>query len=320
VAGPETPEISIVVPSHSRRLRLRWLLNALEEQTLDRGRWEVIVATTNDELAQVVREHPVGARHVRPHASSPAAQRNAGWRAARAPLVLFTDDDCRPQPEWAERMLRAAAEHPGAIVQGETRADPIEWAVGSSPHSRTLDIIPPGPYAQTCNILYPRAVLERCDGFDEAFPGPAGEDSDLAERAKALGAPYAGAPGALVYHAVEGNALPAAIRQTRKWVDVPYLVKRHPHLRRDHGYPLRIFWRATHFRLALALLGLALARRFPPLVLLVLPYAGFSVTRGGRSKRALFVGAVELPGQAVVDAAEMLTLAQGSVKHRTLVL
>ena len=34
-----TPEIAVVVPSHDRPLRLRWLLNALEEQTLDRSRW-----------------------------------------------------------------------------------------------------------------------------------------------------------------------------------------------------------------------------------------------------------------------------------------
>ncbi|MDX6659127.1 MAG: hypothetical protein QOH62_3920, partial [Solirubrobacteraceae bacterium] len=38
------PLISVVVPSHDRPLRLRWLLNALDEQTLAREQWEVIVA------------------------------------------------------------------------------------------------------------------------------------------------------------------------------------------------------------------------------------------------------------------------------------
>jgi GT2 family glycosyltransferase len=315
------PEISVVVPSHDRRLRLRWLLNALEDQTLARERWELIVATTNDELAEIVREHPVGARHVRPHASSPAAQRNAGWRAARAPLILFTDDDCRPDPNWVERMLGAAGRHPGAIVQGATRADPHEWSVGSSPHARTLNVSPPGRFAQTCNILYPRDVLERCEGFDERFPGPAGEDLDLAERAKASGVGYEGEPDALVYHAVEAYALPQAIRLARKWGAIPYLVKRHPHLRRAHSYPLGIFWRPTHFRLVLALFGAAFAlagRR--PAALLVLPYVWFKVTRRGTRKRALAVGAIELPGQALVDAAEVAVLARGSVEHRTLVL
>lgn len=312
------PEISVVVPSHTRRLRLRWLLNAMQEQTLARSRWELIVATTNDEIAAIVREHPVGARHVLPHASGPAAQRNAGWRAAAAPLILFTDDDCRPDAHWAERMLAAAQANPGAIVQGATRADPYEWGVGSSPHARTLEVVPPGPFAQTCNILYPRAVLERLDGFDEGFPGPAGEDLDLALRAWALGTPYAGEREALVFHAVEGNALPAAVRQAAKWGPIAYLVKRHPQLRRDHRYPLGIFWRQTHFRLVLALAGLATRR--PLFALLVLPYLVTTATRRGTTRREVLAGVLELPGRAVVDAAEIVALARASAEHRTLLL
>ncbi len=314
------PELSIVVPSHRRRIRLRWLLNALEDQTLARERFEVIVATTNDELAAIVTEHPLGARHVRPHASSPSAQRNAGWRAARSPLILFTDDDCRPDPAWAERMLAAAAEHPGAIVQGATGSDPLEWAVLSSPHARTLRVRPPGPFAQTCNILYPRELLERAGGFDEGFPGPAGEDLDLALRARALGADYVGAPEARVWHAVEGNALPGAVRIAWKWADIPYLVKRHPELRREHRYPLRIFWRTRHFQFALAACGVALARRSRVFALLAGPYLHRLATRRGTKRRDVAASVVEIPSHALVDAVEVGALAWGSVKHRTLVL
>src|SRR2546421_2918739 len=38
------PELSVAVATHERPLRLRWLLNALDEQTLDRSLWEVVVA------------------------------------------------------------------------------------------------------------------------------------------------------------------------------------------------------------------------------------------------------------------------------------
>ena len=38
-------DVSVVVPSHERPLRLRWLLNALEEQTLPE-RWELLVVDT----------------------------------------------------------------------------------------------------------------------------------------------------------------------------------------------------------------------------------------------------------------------------------
>jgi GT2 family glycosyltransferase len=322
VAPVAAPEISVVVPSHSRRLRLLWLLNAMESQTLARDRWELIVATTNEDLAEMVRGHPVGARHVLPHASGPAAQRNAGWRAAQAPLILFTDDDCRPDEHWVERMLAAARAHPGQIVQGATRPDPFEWAVGSSPHARTLNVIPPGPFAQTCNILYPRDVLDRCGGFDEAFPGAAGEDLDLALRARALGVGYAGAPGALVFHAVEAHTLLQAVRMASKWGPIAYLVKQHPELRREHRYPLGVFWRRTHFHLVIAVAGalLALAARRPLFALLVLPYLVTTASRRGTTKRELVAGLLELPGRSVVDAAELIALARASAEHRTLVL
>src|SRR3954463_4274307 len=102
------PEISVVVPSHERPLRLRWLLNALEEQTLDRDRWELVVVhdSRGDETERLLDEHPLHAagvlRHRRLEAGtgSPSRQRNVGWRMARAPLIAFTDDDCRPEPEW----------------------------------------------------------------------------------------------------------------------------------------------------------------------------------------------------------------------------
>ena len=54
-----------------------------------------------------------------------------------------------------------------------------------APHVRTLHIEPVGPIAQTCNILYPRDLLERLDGFDER--AITGEDVGLSMRVNATG-------------------------------------------------------------------------------------------------------------------------------------
>jgi GT2 family glycosyltransferase len=323
-----TPEISVVVPSHNRRLRLRWLLNALEEQTLGRERFEVVVVHDYDDAdtRDLFDRHPLAEagvlRHERiePGTGAPARQRNIGWRAARAPLILFTDDDCRVDERWVETMLEAAQRHPGAIVQGRTRPDPFEELVTAAPHYRTLHVeAPPGPFAQTCNILYPRAVLEAVDGFDEGFPSPAGEDLDLAIRARAAtGAPYVGEPGALVYHAVESYSLKDYLRMNVKWRDVAFVVKRHPQVR--DLFPLRIFWRETHLRLTLALLGLALSRRHKLAALLATPYLKYALDRRGRHPAGRLVAAIELPGRTIVDAAEIATLVWGSARYRTLVL
>jgi GT2 family glycosyltransferase len=321
------PRISVVIPSHNRRLRLRWLLNALEDQTLPSDRWEVIVVHDYDDrdARDTLDRHPLAAAGLLRHVAiergtgSAARQRNLGWREARAPLIAFTDDDCRPDPDWLEQLIAASERNPGAIVQGMTRSDPLETDVYASPHYRTVqEFDPPGPFAQTCNILYPRAVLEAIGGFDETMASPAGEDLDLHIRARATGAGYVGARDALVYHCVEGYTLLGALRLARKWEEVVYLAKRHPEVRQT--FPLGIFWRATHLRLLLAVLGVTMARRWPLLLVLALPYVNNALRQRGTHLRARLVTAAELPGRVVVDSAEVAVLVRGSVRQRTLVL
>jgi GT2 family glycosyltransferase len=317
--------VSVVVPSHARRLRLRWLLNALEEQTLEPERFEVIVVHDyQGDDAALLDTHPLArAGRMRQVAIEPgtgraSAQRNLGWRAAGAPLVAFIDDDCRPEPTWLAQLLEVAGSQAGAIVQGATRPDPFERALRASPHYRTLTVVPPHDYAQTCNIAYPRELLERLDGFDEAFPAPAGEDTDLAQRALAGGARLVGAPDALVYHAVESYTLPATIRLNWKWHHLAYVIKRHPRLR-EHFWQ-RVFWRRRHRDVLLLVAGVVGAPWFLPSLVLAAPYTYRRVTRRGRHMRALVIGVVELPGGLVVDVAEVATMCWGSVRYRTLVL
>ena len=317
--------MSVVVPSHGRRLRLRWLLNALEEQTLQES-FEVIVAHDYEgEDERLLETHPLAeSGRLRPlkigPGTGPASKRNMGWRAARAPLVAFIDDDCRPDPAWLEKIVAAAAASPGDIVQGRVRPDPYEVKLHANPHSRTVVVTPPHDFAQTANIAYPKALLERVDGFDEGLPTPAGEDTDLAQRARATGAELVGAGDALVFHAVEAFSLRDALKLALRWQHLGFVVKRHPELRKHlkHG----IFWRRTHRDMLLLLLGVGLAMglRFSPALLLAGPWIYRRLTRRGKSKRAVVAGVVELPGGFVVDAVEVASMCMGSVRYRTLIL
>jgi glycosyltransferase involved in cell wall biosynthesis len=313
-----------VVASHGRHLRLRWLLNALEEQTLAHDRWEVVVVHDYDRATaqRVLDRHPLRdaglLRHlaIAPGAGSPARQRNLGWRLARGELIAFTDDDCRPEPDWLERLLDAAAGRPGTVVQGATRPDPFEHDVLAAPHVRTLFIEPVGPFAQACNILYPRALLERLGGFDER--AISGEDVGLALRARAAGIEICGAPGALVNHAIESHTLPGILRENLKWRHLAYLAKRHPEIRRE--LTLGVFWDPDHLWITAACVGIIGARRSLPLLVLAGPYVARASRRRGLGPRARALALAELPGQAVRQLAEVLGLAAGSVRHRTLLL
>ncbi|HEU4657671.1 MAG TPA: glycosyltransferase [Capillimicrobium sp.] len=316
------PEVTVCVPSHERPLRLRWLLNALEEQTLPAAAFEVVVVhDSGDDTERLIATHPLAVsgrlRHVRLERGTGTAsrQRNVAWRVARTPLVAFTDDDCRPAPDWLERLVARARTAPGAFVQGRTLPDPYESdALAVTPNVRTLHVEPPTPYVPTCNVLYPRALLERVGGFLEAPDLASGEDTDLALRCLEDGATHVAAPDALVYHAVVAATLRGRVKAAGRWSDLAYIARRHPQMRRHLA--LGVFWRRSHAELLLALGGAALAPRHRAAAALALPYLAHLHRAGGGWRGVVRHG----PGRAAVDLAEVVALARGSARHRTVML
>ncbi len=315
------PEIAVVVPSHNRPLRLRWLLNALAEQTLAAERFEVLVGhdSSDGETEMLLRTHPLAhagvLRHVTlpPDTAPPGRNRNAALRLTRAPVVAFTDDDCRPPPGWLEAALAAAREHPGAVIQGMTLPDPDEWRVKEhAPHFHTQHVIPPQPWAQACNIVYPRELIDAAGGFPEDMF--VGEDTALAERARAAGAPLVGDRSLLTYHAVEEATLGAELRRAGRWSGLPLLLRRHPRLYGE--FPLWLFFKRSHVWLPVFALGWVNLRRSRSALVLMVPYLVHRTPAHGTEPRGRLRSLLELPGRIAIDCAEMAAMVRGSLRHR----
>jgi GT2 family glycosyltransferase len=194
-----SPALSVVIPTLGRRpVELSRALERLAGQ--DEGDFEVVLGldadadAAADVAALAAQAHALAVevrRAARPGAS---AARNAGWRAARAPCVLFLDDDILASPRLvAEHLAGHAAEPGGAVaVLGH-----VAWAreLRPTPLMRWLDrgvqfqypFLRDGEDAgwgnlYTANASLPRAALERVGGFDEdAFPFGY-EDLDLGRR------------------------------------------------------------------------------------------------------------------------------------------
>jgi GT2 family glycosyltransferase len=320
-------EISVVVPSHDRPQRLRSLLDALAAQSLPSGRWEAVVVSDDGPgpTEDVLRAHALAAagvlRHrlLAPGTGSAARMRNVGWRTARGRLIAFTDDDCRPHPDWLKRLLAVAAQGPDAIVQGRTRPDPAEAAILAGPaRASTRDVKPPTPFGETCNIAYPRALLEALDGFHEGFALPFGEDMDLLLRARRAGAALRAAPDAVVDHAVVRQTLGQRLRWSARLEQMPLVAARNPEARFCTGEPFRSFLVSQHAWLLLGAGGLALAPRRRAAALLALPWLRHAARRR-RARAARGATRLRVLGEAAVtDAVDLFHLARGSARHRAL--
>lgn len=116
-----TPRISVLVATYERPDLLRACLTSLAKQTLDRSEYEVVVvddgsrgADAVEVAAEVAEELQVTAVRIE-HAGRSAAK-NLCVLLARAPVVLFFDDDDRAAPDLLERHLQAHERRPAETV------------------------------------------------------------------------------------------------------------------------------------------------------------------------------------------------------------
>jgi GT2 family glycosyltransferase len=309
-----TPDVAVVIPTRNRETRLAFALEALAAQTLPTNRFEVVVVRAPDSSGPLTPAPPgLRVTFLRSDVAGPAAQRNFGWRSASAPLIAFTDDDCRPAPDWLEK-LHSAQAGPETLLQGRTEPDPQEehlyWGL-----ARSWRITEENGWFATCNMAYPRTLLEQLDGFDERFPAAWGEDTDLGLRAMELGARQIYVNEALTWHAVLPRSLPAALREARRRDATVVVVARHPK-HREELY-LGHFAHPRHLRLLGALAGLALSRRWrAALVVGAAPYVLGNVDRDHLTARGLVRQALHLPARAALDLVELVVIARAALRER----
>ncbi|WP_245253864.1 glycosyltransferase family 2 protein [Paraburkholderia sp. LEh10] len=242
-------DISVVVPTYRRPVLLETCLNALAAQDFDATRYEIIVCDDGpddatraavDRFAQRASERGLVVRYVPVIATQgPAGARNAGWRAARSPLVAFTDDDTIPDPHW----LTAGA---AALAKGaDAAAGTITVPLPDAPTDYELDAsgLSRAEFA-TASAFVRRSRLAAMGGFDERFTSAWREDSDLQFAMLKAGGRIVRADDAIVVHPVRPARWGASLSQQRKSQFEALLYRKHPVMYRQRinpGTPLRYY-------------------------------------------------------------------------------
>jgi glycosyltransferase involved in cell wall biosynthesis len=197
--------ISVVVPTRDRPLALHRCLDALAAQTVA-DRLEVIVvddgSLAEDEVASIVARHQL-ARLIRRRSGGPAAARNAGALEAKGAFLCFTDDDCEPQRDWAEFLVRRLQGGADAAA-GTTlsRGGVLAAASEITAHAPAAAQPPDGSdlaFAPSNNLACTKGAFEATP-FDESYPDAAAEDREWCARLTAAGYVLHAEPKARIIH------------------------------------------------------------------------------------------------------------------------
>lgn len=204
---------SVVVPVYNGATVIESCLDSLARQTVALDAYEIIVVDdgSTDRTAQTTaswaKAHPeVALRLVRQAHAGPAAARNVGARAAEAPLLLFTDADCRAIPGWIEALLRGfdAPERPAGLM-GTYLSDQTALAARFAQvefedryrrmvRTQSIDVV------ATYSAAFRRDVFLAEGGFDPSFPKANNEDVEFSYRLSEAGHRMHFVPEAQVYH------------------------------------------------------------------------------------------------------------------------
>lgn len=114
-------EISVVIATRNRSSSLSRLINELSAQ-VDAPPFEVIVGDngSSDDTPKVVKNarNRLQIHYVREERPGKSRALNAALRIAQGKLIVFTDDDVVPQPDWLSQLYSASQRYPDVNIFG----------------------------------------------------------------------------------------------------------------------------------------------------------------------------------------------------------
>jgi GT2 family glycosyltransferase len=197
---------TIVIASYNRLAHLRDCLACLSR--LDYPSFRVIVVDDGSPvpLAPLAEAFGDFVEVIRQDNKGPAAARNLGVEASSTDFVAFTDDDCRPEPDWLTHLERAYRAAPDALIGGR-----VVNGLPDNPFSAASQAITDFLYRwyaerddrmrffTTNNMAFSRRSFLKLGMLDPHFDF-ASEDRDLGLRWRAAGRPLVFCGEAVVKH------------------------------------------------------------------------------------------------------------------------
>ncbi|MDL1872096.1 glycosyltransferase [Deltaproteobacteria bacterium PRO3] len=177
---------AVLVPLFNAENRIAGLLESLLAQTRLPDEIILVDDGSSDSSGVVVagfaKRYPIIKYDYRANGGA-ASARNAAWRMTTADICVFTDDDCLPERNWLEEMLKPFADPGIGGVGGiyKTLRPDIRLAkfIGLELEYKYGLIEERVDCHPTASLAVRRRLLEALGGFNEKFGNPCADDWDL---------------------------------------------------------------------------------------------------------------------------------------------
>jgi GT2 family glycosyltransferase len=197
--------VSIIIPTFNGGSRIGNCLDSLLKQTAGRDAEILVVNDGSTDNTESVVGRYSGVRLINQANRGPAAARNRGAEEAKGTIILFTDDDCVPMPDWFCAMLEPFSnpEVIGAKGIYRTRQRSLAARLVQLEYEDRYRLMAGRPFidfVDTYSAAFRRDRFLEMNGYDTRFRVAGAEDADLSYRMSARGWTMKFVPAAVVSH------------------------------------------------------------------------------------------------------------------------
>lgn len=233
VIAPHSVSVCIAICTRNRAADLARMLPCLEHLSYPPELLRICIVdnASTDHTQQIAKawcEHRTDSKCLFESRAGLPFARNRAWQETDAELVVYIDDDARPETGWLEELVKAYLYEKGTdtapciAVGGRVKLHLLEGVAATKkwlgddmlgwlsnldygPDHFVLD--KPRMNLVGANFAVPRQTLERIGGFDENSHGTYGDERGVERKIRAAGGKLVYAGGALVHHQISSQRL-----------------------------------------------------------------------------------------------------------------
>lgn len=198
-------KISVIIPAYNSAATVLDTITAIQNQQYLKDSFEIIVVDdgSKDGTANLVKKIPNVKLISQPN-SGPAAARNNGAKNASGEILVFTDSDTVPHPNWLYELIKPFDSYQimattGTYSQINTQSQLSTFIQREIElkHKSYGDFI---LFGGTYNLAIRKELFEQIGGFNEEYKKASGEDTEICYKILSEGHKIKYVPTAIVGH------------------------------------------------------------------------------------------------------------------------